>query len=183
MRATEFVAYLQSGGYTVRGSGPWTAECPAHEDRSPSLSVTQADGRVLIHCHAGCTASDVLAALHLRWPDLFDGDRTAALRGGARTSTAAVRGGAKTTTSQRKSRLDDVNRILRAFEDTGLTWRCAASPDVWRAECPICRDPWLSVRVVDVARTEGREGEPVLVFCAHGCESSAIAGALRGARS
>lgn len=57
----------------VRGSCPqWTAICPAHEDGSPSLSVKSLeDGRVLIHCFAGCHASDVMAAAGLSLSDLF----------------------------------------------------------------------------------------------------------------
>jgi len=44
--------------------------CPAHDDRNPSLSVTEHDGRVLVHCHAGCAQDAVLAALRARglWP-------------------------------------------------------------------------------------------------------------------
>jgi putative DNA primase/helicase len=53
------------------GSATWSARCPAHEDRSPSLSITNAQGRVLVHCHAGCAAEDVVAALGLRLADLF----------------------------------------------------------------------------------------------------------------
>lgn len=48
------------------------AVCPAHEDRVPSLSITEGqDGRVLIHCFAGCDTSDVVAALGLGFRDLF----------------------------------------------------------------------------------------------------------------
>jgi len=40
--------------------------CPAHDDKSPSLSVALThDGRILVHCHAGCAAGDVLAAAGL----------------------------------------------------------------------------------------------------------------------
>ena len=48
-----------------------TARCPAHNDRSPSLSMTERDGRVLVHCHAGCAQADVIAALRGRglWPE------------------------------------------------------------------------------------------------------------------
>lgn len=36
------------------GAG-WTARCPAHDDKSPSLSISADwDGRPLVHCHAGC---------------------------------------------------------------------------------------------------------------------------------
>ena len=54
------------------GKGKWIAQCPAHDDRSPSLSVKEAeDGRLLIHCHAGCGANDVIASLGLEFDDLY----------------------------------------------------------------------------------------------------------------
>lgn len=58
---------------SVRGKFPrWMAKCPAHSDKSPSLSITaKDDGRVLIHCHAGCGAADVMAAVGLSLSDLF----------------------------------------------------------------------------------------------------------------
>ena len=37
--------------------------CPVHEDKTPSLSVTERGGKVLVNCHAGCDGRDVLAAL------------------------------------------------------------------------------------------------------------------------
>lgn len=52
------------------GSG-WSARCPAHEDHDPSLSIRDgSDGRVLVHCHAGCDQGSVIAALRSRglWP-------------------------------------------------------------------------------------------------------------------
>jgi len=57
----------------VRWSGDrFQAQCPAHQDRSPSLSVARGDGnRLLFHCHAGCTTDDVLAAVGWRLADLF----------------------------------------------------------------------------------------------------------------
>src|SRR6185437_3793894 len=57
----------------VRRSGHgWTAKCPAHEDRTASLSVTAGDdGRVLMHCFAGCGVADVIAAAGLSMADLF----------------------------------------------------------------------------------------------------------------
>ena len=55
-----------------RDGGPWMARCPAHRDRHPSLRVTQLDdGRVLIFCHAGCGAADVMGAVGLTLRDLF----------------------------------------------------------------------------------------------------------------
>lgn len=55
-----------------RQSDAYLARCPAHDDRHPSLSVSEGkDGRILLHCWAGCTTGDVLAALGLTWADLF----------------------------------------------------------------------------------------------------------------
>ena len=58
---------------SVRQSGKgYTAKCPAHSDRSASLSVSEADGgKVLLHCFAGCPAADVLAAVGLTLAELF----------------------------------------------------------------------------------------------------------------
>lgn len=55
-----------------RQIGQWSACCPAHSDRSPSLSVREAsDGAVLIRCFVGCSANEVTAALGLELSDLF----------------------------------------------------------------------------------------------------------------
>jgi len=56
----------------VRPAGPhsWVARCPAHDDRDPSLSVSVKDGRVLLHCFAGCGPDEVLGAVGLTWKDL-----------------------------------------------------------------------------------------------------------------
>ena len=47
------------------GAG-WTAPCPVHEDRTPSLAIRDAKGKVLVRCHAGCSQRDVIAALKKR---------------------------------------------------------------------------------------------------------------------
>ena len=52
--------------------GNWVACCPAHEDRSPSLAIKECDdGRVLIHCFAGCEVEDVLGSAGLRFSDIM----------------------------------------------------------------------------------------------------------------
>jgi putative DNA primase/helicase len=55
-----------------RCSGGWTAKCPAHDDGHNSLSVSEAAGKVLVYCHAGCSIGKVLASLNLTPRDLFD---------------------------------------------------------------------------------------------------------------
>ena len=52
------------GGRKI-GQG-WTARCPAHDDRQPSLSIRNGKRRVLVRCHAGCEQRDVIAALKER---------------------------------------------------------------------------------------------------------------------
>ena len=55
-----------------QGKG-YVACCPAHDDKTPSLSLAEgADGRILLHCFAGCGANDVLASIGLTINDLFD---------------------------------------------------------------------------------------------------------------
>lgn len=54
------------------GHGKWVARCPAHADRGPSLSIAEGDdGRVLIHCFAGCTPLAVLEVAGLDFAALF----------------------------------------------------------------------------------------------------------------
>ena len=53
---------------SARGAGDqWYASCPAHDDRTASLSIkTAEDGRLLINCHAGCERQSVIDALKSR---------------------------------------------------------------------------------------------------------------------
>lgn len=54
------------------GNGQYTAQCPAHEDKSASLRVSVGkDGKALLHCHAGCDLPAILTALNLQETDLF----------------------------------------------------------------------------------------------------------------
>jgi hypothetical protein len=68
MNAEEIAHHLE--GCRKSGSG-FMACCPAHEDREPSLSITDGDnGQVLVHCFAGCAQEDVIRELRNRglWP-------------------------------------------------------------------------------------------------------------------
>ena len=50
----------------------WMAACPAHEDKSASLSIRETEsGATLIHCFAGCAAHEILGAVGLEMTDLF----------------------------------------------------------------------------------------------------------------
>jgi hypothetical protein len=78
-RATDIVAELKG---VPEGKG-WRSLCPAHDDHTPSLSIIEKDGKVLLRCRAGCTQEEVLDALRRRglWPNSINGtDRSAAIR-------------------------------------------------------------------------------------------------------
>jgi len=49
----------------------YTAKCPAHGDKRPSLSVSQGEKGVVLHCHSGCSPAAVCAALGITMRDLF----------------------------------------------------------------------------------------------------------------
>lgn len=69
MRIDDILARLEG---VKGGGGQYTAKCPAHPDSKPSLSIgVGEDGRVLLHCHAGCTPEAVAEALGLTVRDLF----------------------------------------------------------------------------------------------------------------
>ena len=125
------------------GKSTWSALCPAHNDNSPSLSVTDTGAKLLFHCHGGCHPDDVLAAVGLRWTDL-DADRWRAAkhqavqhtrwlankdrrrrlqgdidldheRGIVRVCSADIRGG-KPLSQEDRARLDVAMERLRAAE-------------------------------------------------------------------
>lgn len=55
-----------------RTADQWSARCPAHDDKGPSLSIRELpDGRVLLKCFAGCAVESVLSALGLAFDALF----------------------------------------------------------------------------------------------------------------
>ena len=63
------------GGH--KAGGGWMARCPAHDDRTPSLSIHDADdGKVLIRCHAGCGQEQVISILRSRGLWIPDGPRS-----------------------------------------------------------------------------------------------------------
>src|SRR4029077_3161548 len=87
-----------------KAGGGWTARCPAHDDRTPSLSIRDADdGKVLIRCHAGCDQEQVIATLRSRGLWTESGPR--------RFKRLASRGVAKRTEPDR----DDAKRTEAAL--------------------------------------------------------------------
>jgi len=76
MKIDEVLSYFKN----VKQTGPkqWQARCPAHDDRIPSLSISESqDGKTLLHCQAGCDTAAVLKAVGLKASDLFPYTRRA----------------------------------------------------------------------------------------------------------
>jgi len=82
----EIIAKALGGRKAGQG---WMARCPAHNDREPSLSIREADGKVLVWCHAGCDQRDVITALKDR--DLWDARSAQRLRRRCRGPVAKTR--------------------------------------------------------------------------------------------
>jgi hypothetical protein len=59
-------------GVRRTGQGRSLALCPAHDDRSPSLALRELDdGRVLVHCFAGCDVHSILSRLGITFDELY----------------------------------------------------------------------------------------------------------------
>ncbi|MBC2653564.1 DUF7146 domain-containing protein [Novosphingobium aerophilum] len=114
-----------------RLEGTWHAEtamcrCPAHADRTPSLSIRQGDRSILVTCHAGCDSRDVLRAL-ARIAEIPRSSSEHVHRPRLRVSTAHLRiwreGQAiESTLAERYVR--DVRRIRGELEDLRYHPRC-----------------------------------------------------------
>ncbi len=69
MTAEDFANLVQARS---AGRNRWLARCPAHDDRSPSLAITQGDRGVLVRCWSnGCTVEAICAALGMPMRSLF----------------------------------------------------------------------------------------------------------------
>src|SRR4051812_6549880 len=74
-------------GVQVSG-GQHQACCPAHDDRTPSLTIACGrKGQVILTCHRGCTFQAILGALQLATSDLYPD----AGRGSGRTNDGGPR--------------------------------------------------------------------------------------------
>lgn len=71
MELQDFMNRLTGAKRTGTG---WVARCPAHDDKNPSLSISNGNGKILVKCHAGCTTEAVVGAMGLSKRDLFTGN-------------------------------------------------------------------------------------------------------------
>lgn len=55
-----------------RGHGQWMACCPAHDDRTPSMTIKDDNGKILMKCWGqGCSVFDICAAIGMEVHELF----------------------------------------------------------------------------------------------------------------
>lgn len=68
-----FDKFMSAHRWSKRTShGRGIFRCEAHDDKSASGTISEKeDGRILIHCHAGCSPADVVGAVGLTLTDLF----------------------------------------------------------------------------------------------------------------
>jgi phage/plasmid primase-like uncharacterized protein len=68
MHLSQIVPHLDMARKTGAG---YIACCIAHKDRTPSMTIRESDGMLLIHCHAGCSQDDLIDAMKSRgwWPE------------------------------------------------------------------------------------------------------------------
>lgn len=48
----------------------YQCKCPVHYDNQASLTISEIDGKLLLHCHAGCETKDILAEVGLSFEDI-----------------------------------------------------------------------------------------------------------------
>lgn len=68
MTLDQFLELLE--GVKKQGQG-YIARCPAHEDRTASLSVYDSGDKIGLTCHAGCDNADIVSKLGISWSDLW----------------------------------------------------------------------------------------------------------------
>lgn len=108
------------------GRGRWLARCPAHNDRHPSLTITQGRDATLLRCwSAGCTVEQIVAAVGLQMRDLFHCDQSTPQerRKAADAKACQDAGGAHQRMADREKR----ERVFRLGRIVECNWREAST--------------------------------------------------------
>lgn len=121
---------LERRGQMVRHGGPRggaarsaRAQCPGHDSRSLTLVLGETHaGAALVHCHAGCSAAAVLAAVGLQPADLYP-DRSTRDATGIGTSWRGVAGAADQLEDAARGARDPV--LAHAARELALQARAA----------------------------------------------------------
>lgn len=73
MKLNEFLEYFNS--VKCIGKKQYMVRCPYHNDKKASLSITERDNKILMHCFAGCNNKQILKRKGLDYKDLFNDER------------------------------------------------------------------------------------------------------------
>lgn len=68
-KTENFLSRLE--GVRNTGQNKWMARCTVHADKSASLGIKQLDDKIIFNCFAGCDKQSILAAIGLKFEDLF----------------------------------------------------------------------------------------------------------------
>lgn len=169
------------------------AVCPAHQDMSPSLSLSQTeDGRALVYCFAGCKTRDVLGAVGMEMRDLFPESvsqeqrkqfrriKLQAVRGSEFLIIEAAKAEAKTgalseeSTARLALAQERVDHLTRQLEELGIAetppyraLREVKLDDVMNASLETVRyavNPWIPRRHVTLLGGHGGIGKSSLAL-------------------
>jgi hypothetical protein len=70
MHLSEIISRFQNA--KLIGENSYQVRCNCHDDKKASLTITEEDNKILMHCHAGCDVRNILAAAGLTEKDLFN---------------------------------------------------------------------------------------------------------------
>ena len=70
MHINEIINRFQ--GAKLIGDNSYQCICPSHPDKKASLTITEEDNKILMHCHAGCDTNSILSKVGLVEKDLFN---------------------------------------------------------------------------------------------------------------
>ena len=152
------------GGH--RSGNAWMACCPAHDDTTPSLSISDAvDGRILVYCHAGCGQGEVIDELRARSLWNSSSDRFPRPVVGRRTApTPRVKGphwdeSALGFRIWRSSRSAKGSKVATYLDSRGI---CIEVPDSIRW-CPKLKHPSGVWPAMVALVTRGVDGRPMAI--------------------
>jgi len=165
-----------SGKYLAR----WTARCPAHNDRTPSLSISLAqDNRLLVHCHAKCNTEDVLSVVGLEMSDLYPSSASPSKKNAPEKHSPTPESPKSTTSNQnsrsktKNGRLGHVEKAYDYYDAEGtLLYQVVRfEPKKFRQRRPDPKGGWIwsmeGVERIPYQLPEMlesiREGHPILI--------------------
>lgn len=109
-----------------QSGGEWTALCPAHDDKNPSLGIKESDnGVLLVKCHVGCATRDIMAAVGLGLPDLYPEHLRKGRKGAGYSDPEAAARIAKAKAARQVKR---THELTERVQDAHNSWSHSPAP-------------------------------------------------------